>query len=91
MPGFLHFGYFLHNEDLFADANYHASRGRIFPAGNAHIVYQGSKGTWYSVRGHAQRKGAEDFELLNILGTRGEESKAKAKELVNKLCRNFSD
>ncbi len=90
-PGFLHFGYFLHNEDPFADANYHASRGRIFPAGNAHIVYPGSKGPWYSVRGHAQRTGAQDFELLNILGNRGEKEKAKAKELVNKLCRNFSD
>jgi hypothetical protein len=88
-PGFLHFGYFLHNEDPFADANYHASRGLVFPAGNAHIVYPGSKGPWYSVRGHSQRTGAQDFELLNILGKRGE--KAKAKELVNKLCRNFND
>ena len=87
-PGFLHFGYSLHNEDPRADVNFLASRGRRFPAGNAHIVYPGTKGPWYSVRGHSQRTGAVDFELLYILG---QKDKAKAKELVNKLCRNFDD
>lgn len=86
-PGFLHFGYFLLNEDQY-DVNFVAPRGRIFPAGNAHIVYKGPNGPWYSVRGHLQRLGAQDFELLNILGNRNKE---KAKTLVNKLCRNFDD
>ncbi len=87
--GFLHFGYCLHNDDVYNNVNFYVREDNIFPPGNAHIVYPGSKGPWYSVRGHAQRTGAQDFELLNILGTRGRNQKAK--ELVNKLCRNFSD
>jgi hypothetical protein len=87
--GFLHFGYCLHNDDTYNNVNFYVREDNIFPPGNGHIVYPGSKGPWYSVRGHAQRTGAQDFELLNILGNRGQ--KAKAKELVNKLCRNFND
>ncbi len=86
-PGFLHFGYSLHNEDP-RDTNYQASRGRLFPPGNAHIVYPGTKGPWYSVRGHSQRTGAADFELLTILGKKDPK---KAKQLVAKLCRGFDD
>ena len=86
-PGFLHFGYALHNEDP-RDTNYLAPRNRLFPPGNAHIVYPGTKGPWYSVRGHSQRTGAVDFELLTILGKKNQE---KAKQLVAKLCRGFDD
>ena len=87
--GFLHFGYCLHNKNAFEDVNFHVDEQITFPAGNGHAVYAGPSGPWYSVRGHAQRTGAQDFELLNILGAHGKTEKAK--ELVCKLCRNFSD
>lgn len=87
--GFLHFGYCLHNKNTFEDVNFHASETITFPAGNGHVVYAGPKGAWYSIRGHAQRTGAQDYELLALLGAKGK--KEKAKELVSRLCRNFSD
>lgn len=42
--------------------------GTTFPSGDAYIVYPGENGeVWPSVRFEAQRKGAEDFELLKLI------------------------
>ena len=43
---------------------------------------------WYGVRAHLQRAGAVDYELLHILGKK---DKAKATELIDKVCRTFDD
>ena len=86
-PGFLHWGYHCHNEEERRDTCYRV-RDRKFPAGNAHVVYIGDDRPHYGVRGHSQRTGAQDYELLNLLGARDKE---KALALVDKLCRTFDD
>ena len=60
----------------------------MYPPGNAHIVYIGDGRPWYSVRGHLQRLGVQDYELLELLRKR---DGAKASELIGKLCRSFDD
>lgn len=86
-PGFLHWGYHLHNPEGRNDTNYH-TEGVSYPAGNAHVVYLTEGKPWYSVRGHLQRAGAIDYELLAILGKK---DKAKAMEIIEKVCRTFDD
>lgn len=86
-PGFLHWGYHVHNPEGRNDTNYH-TQGVSYPAGNAHVVYLTENKPLYSVRGHLQRAGAIDFELLAILGKK---DKAKALEIIEKVCRSFDD
>ena len=86
-PGFLHWGYHVHNPEGRYDTNYHTG-GVSYPAGNAHVVYPTRDGVWNGVRGHLQRAGAIDFELFVILGKR---DKAKALELIEGVCRTFDD
>ena len=86
-PGFLHWGYHRHNPEGRNDTNFHTS-SVSYPAGNAHAVYLTDGKPWYSVRGHLQRAGAIDFELLTILG---KQDKAKALEIIEKVCRTFDD
>lgn len=87
-PGFLHFGYHLHNEEFWGETCYRASRGRQFPPGNAAIVYPGEEGPQYSVRAHLQRMGAQDYELLCQLKDR---DAALAEKLIAEACRTFDD
>lgn len=86
-PGFLHWGYHCHNEEERGDTCYKV-RERKFPAGNAHVVYLAEEGPIYAVRGHSQRTGAQDYELLRLLGDRDRE---KALALVEQVCRTFDD
>ena len=86
-PGFLHWGYHVHNPEGRFDTNYHTD-GVSYPAGNAHVVYPTAQGVWNGVRGHLQRAGAIDYELLTILGER---DKARAMELIERVCRTFDD
>ena len=86
-PGFLHWGYHVHNPEGRYDTNYHTS-GVSYPAGNAHVVYPTEKGLWNGVRGHLQRAGAIDYELFAILGKKDQ---ALAKALIEKVCRTFDD
>lgn len=86
-PGFLHWGYHVHNPEERYDTNYHTD-GVSYPAGNAHVVYPTDKGAWNSVRAHLQRAGAMDYELFAILGKRDTE---KAVALIEKVCRSFDD
>jgi hypothetical protein len=85
--GFLHWGYHCHNAEERNDTCYRV-RDKRFPAGNAHVVYVGKDGPIYSVRGHLQRKGAQDYELLSILGERDKE---KALDIIERVCRTFDD
>ncbi len=86
-PGFLHWGYHVHNPEGRYDTNYHTD-GVSYPAGNAHVVYPTEKGVWNGVRAHLQRAGAMDYELFAIPG---KQDKAKATELIEKVCRTFDD
>lgn len=86
-PGFLHWGYHRHNPEGRNDTNFH-TQGVSYPAGNAHAVYLTEGKPWYSVRGHLQRAGAIDYELLAILG---KQDKAKALAIIEKVCRTFDD
>ncbi len=85
--GFLHWGYHSHNAEERNDTCYKV-REKRFPAGNAHAVYIGKDGPIYSVRGHLQRTGAQDYELLNILGKK---DKGAALAIIEKVCRTFDD
>ncbi len=87
--GFLHWGYNVYNEEPFESTCYYRGDPKtLLPSGNAFIVYPGDKGPWYSIRGHLQRAGAEDFELLYQLGLKDKE---KALEIIRKVCNTFDD
>ena len=83
--GFLHWGYHAYEPtDGMVDGCTKAGE-RKYPAGNAHVVYIGDGRPWYSVRGHSQRAGAQDYELFSMLG------RDKAVSLIEKVCRTFDD
>lgn len=88
--GFLHWGYNVHNPEVERSTCFRPTPGSdaSFPAGNSFVVYPGEKGPWYSLRGHLQRAGAEDYELLWQLGQRDRE---QALALIRELCTSFSD
>ena len=86
-PGFLHWGYHVHNPEGRRDTNYHTD-GVSYPAGNAHVVYPTETGVWNGVRGHLQRAGAIDYELLHLLGQRDRD---KALAIIERVCRTFDD
>ncbi len=76
LEGFLHWGY-------------HVPHGTSNHApGNTQIVYCVNGDYWDSIRAHAQRGGAEDWELVNIIK---ENNPTKANELVERACRTFDD
>jgi len=89
--GFLHWGYNVHTKTPFEKTCYQPEPEHpeiAYPAGNAHIVYPGKDGPMWSVRAMLQRIGAEDYELLNLLGNKDQ---AIAQSLIKKVCRSFSD
>ncbi|MBR3928080.1 MAG: DUF4091 domain-containing protein [Clostridia bacterium] len=89
--GFLHWGYNVHNETPFEKTCYQPEANHpeiAYPAGNAHIVYPGTKGPMWSVRAMLQRIGAEDYELMNLLG---KDDPNLSKKMILKACRSFSD
>lgn len=87
--GFLHWGYHLcPTDELLDGCIYIPKKNAKYPPGNAHVVYTGDGRPWYSLRGHAQRTGAHDYELFYLLGKR---DKAKALALIDKVCRSFDD
>jgi len=87
-PGFLHWGYHCHNAETELETCYAAGPNARYPAGNAHVVYPGDGRPWYSVRGHLQRTGAEDWELFHLLE---QKHPGKAKEIIRTVCRTFDD
>ena len=78
--GFLHWGYHAYAD---RNATYHTG-----PAGNQNIVYPAEGGVADTIRSHAQRAGAEDWELLQILKQYAPE---EAAALVERGCRTFTD
>ncbi len=85
-PGFLHWGY--HAHDLGAEDLCTPTGRNFYPPGNASVIYRGDGRPWYSVRGHLQRAGAADYELLYQLS---QKDRAKAEEIIEKCCRSFDD
>ena len=67
----LHWGFnmYLYDMDPFKTTSCHndTGLGTNFPCGDAFIVYPGEGEPWISMRLEAQRRGAEDCELLNLL------------------------
>jgi len=91
-PGFLHYGYHLHREEVERDTCPRTASGKRLPAGNSFVVYPARNGElkpWYAVRGHIQRQAACDYELFELLAKK--KSAETADELIRKVCRGFND
>ena len=86
--GFLHWGYHVHTEQYEKVTILPSDGCGHMPAGNGFVVYPGNGKPEYSVRGHLQRAGTYDFELLKMLE---EKDPAAAYALVEKVCRTFDD
>ena len=86
--GFLHWGYHCHTEKFEEDTCMPNRNCGFMPAGNGFVVYPGKNGPEYGVRGHLQRAGAIDYELLIQLMDKSPE---KALALVETMCRSFDD
>ena len=91
--GYLHWGYNARNPERCRPEIPYITEsedvpGHRLPPGDAFIVYPGNKSIWYGVRGHAQRMGVYDFELLTMLGKK---DKDKAIEIITSVCRSFID
>ena len=71
LSGYLHWGFNYwpqENYDPFNESNTpNTAFNGIYPAGDAYIVYPGPDGPWLGQRLEAQRRGAEDYELLERL------------------------
>lgn len=74
LSGYLHWGFNYWPEkgfDPFNESNTpNTAFNGIYPAGDAYIVYPGTDGPWIGQRLEAQRRGAEDYELLEQLRVR---------------------
>jgi len=88
--GFLHWGYVFHTEEYEKNTVIPVKKSDHWgmPPGNGFIVYPGNGKPEYSVRGHLQRAGAQDYELLKQLE---DKDPALAQTLIEKLCRSFDD
>ncbi len=94
LSGYLHWGANSWISDPFKQSVVFTGSGdpkkNFLPAGDTHILYPGDTGPWISLRFEAQRLGAEDYEVLALLGKN--DAKA-ARELVFKhfpKMNNFS-
>lgn len=94
LSGYLHWGANSWMSDPFKQSVVFTGSGdpkkNFLPAGDTHILYPGDTGPWISLRFEAQRLGAEDYEVLALLGKN--DAKA-ARELVFKhfpKMNNFS-
>mgnify|MGYP003293909871 CR=1 FL=1 len=86
--GFLHWGYHLHTPERAEKTIYPNGKCGHMPAGNSFVVYPGDGKPEYGVRGHLQRTGAYDFELLTMLKEKNPDA---ALALIEKVCRTFDD
>ena len=86
--GFLHWGYHCHNAGVAEDTCMPNRNCGFMPPGNGFVVYPGNGKPEYGVRGHLQRAGAVDYELLYLLSQKAPD---KASALIHKLCRSFDD
>ena len=92
LSGYLHWGANSWMSDPFKQSVVFTGSGdpakNFLPAGDTHILYPGENGPWISLRFEAQRLGAEDYEVLALLGKN--DAKA-AKELVFKHFPKMND
>jgi hypothetical protein len=76
ISGFLHWGFnqFQLGMDPFVGTSCpnNTGIGTNFPCGDSFIVYPGTDGPWLGMRLEAQRRGAEDAELLKLLRQKDE-------------------
>lgn len=86
ITGFLHWGFnqFPVQMDPFTGTSCYnpTGIGTNFPCGDAFIVYPGENEPWLSMRLEAQRQGAEDVMLLQMLQKKDER---KAEKLIQKI------
>lgn len=89
LDGYLHWGFnqFPLGMDPFQGTSCpnHTGIGTNFPCGDAFIVYPGKTEVWPSLRLEAQRRGAEDLELLRLLRRRNPEFH---EELIGEIYNN---
>ncbi|MEG1875762.1 MAG: DUF4091 domain-containing protein [Angelakisella sp.] len=88
LSGFLHWGlnYYI-GDDLWNSACC-PHKGKLLPAGDAHLVYPDGKQVLPSMRLEQQRNGAEDYELLTQLAERDPQL---ATALQRQVCTSFRD
>ncbi|MBU9725465.1 DUF4091 domain-containing protein [Diplocloster modestus] len=87
LTGFLHWGFnFYIGEDIFRKSCC-PHKGKLLPAGDAHIVYPGDGFVLPSIRLEAQRAGAEDYELLWQLIKKDPQ---KADKIIASVCTSFT-
>ena len=90
LKGFLHWGFNMYKaeQDPFEEnCPAHGADGSDnLPAGDTHIAYPGPDGPWPSVRLEAQGRGAEDYELLQMLAR---ENKQMADDIMASCVRSF--
>lgn len=92
ISGYLHWGFnqFHDGMDPFKGTSCpnNTGIGTSFPCGDAFIVYPGEQGPLLSMRLEAQRRGAQDAELLGMLKSRDPEAAAR---IIGRVFRSNSD
>lgn len=93
LTGYLHWGFNYWPEDAQYDPfecsnTPNAAFHGIYPSGDAYIVYPGEDGPLPGMRLEAQRRGAEDYELLLLLKS---VKPMEYERLMKKTLRGFSD
>ena len=90
ISGYLHWGY---NQFHCTEDPFQSTRGKNdcgigtdFPCGDAFIVYPGQEGPWISMRLEAERRGAEEADLLCQLRDQDQEA---MEELVHQVFQRF--
>jgi hypothetical protein len=85
--GFLHWGFnFYIGEDVFKKACC-PHKGKLLPAGDAHIIYPGENDVYMSMRYVVQRAGAQECELFMKLS---KEKQEEVRKLMSEVCSSFS-
>lgn len=92
ISGYLHWGYnqFGCTPDPFTESRgrNNTGIGNDFPCGDAFIVYPGEDGPWLSMRLEAERRGAEEADLLCALR---DKDPAALEEIVAQVFRSFDE
>lgn len=93
LTGYLHWGFNYWPEDVRYDPfecsnTPNVAFNGIYPSGDAYIVYPGDEGPLLGMRLEAQRRGAEDYELLLLLKS---SKPMEYERLMKKTLRSFSD
>ncbi len=93
LSGYLHWAsnFYQPGQDPFLQncpEHHNADAVCILPPGDTHILYPGDGEPWMSMRLEAQRRSAEEYELLRMLR---EQDRARADEICARGFRSFRD